>query len=67
MRGFIKGIGIGAGVYSVAIVFALGVVYGIKAQQRLEHGCELRADRVMFDSVKDLDDAVDETAEACNK
>jgi hypothetical protein len=64
MKGFLKGLGIGMGIYGVALTFSLGVVYGIKAQQRAEEGELTPADRMLFDSVDTLDNSVDQLKEA---
>lgn len=52
------------GIYGVALTFSLGVVYGIKAQQRAEEDELTPADRMLFDSVDTLDNSVDQLKEA---
>lgn len=64
MKGFIKAIGIAMGVYGVAMTFSLGVLYGIKAQQRAEEGNETAGDRYLFNTTKYLDESVDQLKEA---
>lgn len=64
MKGFLKGLGIGMGIYGVALTFSLGVVYGIKAQKRAEEDKMTPYDRVLFDSVDTLDNSVDQLKEA---
>jgi hypothetical protein len=60
MKDFIKAIGIAMGVYGVAMTFSLGVLYGIKAQQRTETGTETAGDKVLFNSVNKLDESVEQ-------
>ena len=60
MKGILKGIGIGLGVYGVALAFSLGVVYGVKAQERVAEDRETDGDRVLFASIDNLDKSVEQ-------
>lgn len=60
MKGLMKGLGIGLGVYGVALAFSLGVVYGVKAQERSAEDRETDGDRVLFASIDNLDKSVEQ-------
>lgn len=63
MKGFVKALGFGAGIYAVALTFSLGVVYGIKAQKCADEEHETPGDKYMFDKIRFLDESVDQLRE----